>query len=315
LVDTGSTVPIISARYAKQIGLHHRASDKYKLNSVDAKEQAIVGLTGPCELVLAKNTEFQVTIPVPEFLVVDEPHGMYDILLGQPQLYRHAIYLDPLLGIVYRPFWQSKKDGHTIHVLPSTSSATFAPSVGAASVHEVNCVASCTLFPVSVPLALQSVPSSASQGGGTLFCCSHDDNCDVDKGTAMEGEGSVVSSISDKLLTYLDDKVAVLTRDPSISVEYEVEDIVEQIFRCVVVRNVVDDIFRNIVERYQLCQLWIGLGKDLRLQVAQVVRAEHNRCEKRNNPFPCLLEKETGNALVTGTVWTWYGARIQGYLG
>ena len=100
LIDTGSTVPIISARYAKQIGLHHRASDKYKLNSVDAKEKSIVGLTGPCELVLAKNTEYQVSVSVPEFLVVDEPHGMYDILLGQPQLYRHAIYLDPLVGIV-----------------------------------------------------------------------------------------------------------------------------------------------------------------------------------------------------------------------
>ena len=101
--------------------------------------------------------------------------------------------------------------------------------------HEVNCVASCNLFPISVPLALQSVPSSASQGGGTLFCCSHDDNCDADiyghvyKGFAIkEEEGSVVSSISDEWLIYLDDKVAVLTCDLSISVECEVEDIGEK---------------------------------------------------------------------------------------
>ena len=305
LVDTGSTVPIVSARYAKQIGLHYRASDKYKLNSVDAKEKAILGLTGPCELVLAKNTEYQVTIPVPEFLVVDEPHGMYDILLGQPQLYRHAVYLDPLLGIVYRPFWQTKKDGETIHVLPSTSSVTSTASVGTTTIHEVSCIA--TQLAPAMTLDIQSVSLSTSQGGGCVFAYSDHEQLYSDvKGEPDHGD------VSDEVKQVVDQVFGPDHGD----VSDEVKQVVDQMFGNVIVGNMVDAIFHNLISETEMFELWASLGSCL-AHTAHLARAECNKLEKLQKQryyLSCFQGEATGNLVVPEWLWTLYGTRIPGHL-
>ena len=122
LLDTGSTVAIMSSKFARQIGLHHKPCNQVQLQSVSSTNDAkVLSVTAPCELVFARNTEYQVSVCT-TFLILDVVHGLYDILIGQQQFYKHAMYLDPLLkALVYRPRWQTHADAITIHSLPLTS--------------------------------------------------------------------------------------------------------------------------------------------------------------------------------------------------
>jgi len=111
--------------------------------------------------VFAKNTKYQASVTT-SFLIVDVTHGLYDVLIGQQQFHKHAMYVDPLLkSLVYRPRWQTHADAVTLHMLPIRSG----PDWGLDQLKDaVTKLAQVTVMVSSVSIVCDDSPNAQASG-------------------------------------------------------------------------------------------------------------------------------------------------------
>ena len=78
-----------------------------------------------------------------QFIIMANVHGLYQVLIGQPQLRPHGAYVDPVVdALVYRPLLQSQQDRDTKAFLPlrcSLATGQVHSVVAAANVWAAGC--------------------------------------------------------------------------------------------------------------------------------------------------------------------------------
>ena len=228
---------------------------------------------------------------------------------------------------MYRPFWQSKKDGETTHVLPISAASASSPSVGAATFEEVIWAVDMVERYCSLPPTPSSEPLSVRQGGGgasnqldhkelyaKLFSLKYLD------------DDQLFSELAQSLIDEVD---AISCGEEFSNVDEGdsavVKVVVEEVFANVLVHNMVSEICQVLIARDGLQQLWLDVGSGIRDHVALMVRDEHNLACQLNCELayvdqflrlgiPCLLSRDNGNLLVSNQIWTRQGTHVHAYL-
>jgi len=177
MLDNGSQVDLITASYAKALGLSTSPAPGMTLQMADGTPTTDLQQSTPVHVIFCKGTPYECSVGTRFIVVPDSAAHIYKVLLGKGTLSHHGGAMDEWLSRwTYRPFLQSHADDELMHAVPTIS---IRPSRDESHAMSVGVTVLPVLTVATLP-ARPAPPSSdstlcASEWGGSL--CPYDSGC------------------------------------------------------------------------------------------------------------------------------------------